>query len=348
VSREHVLKRALRLIGLPDNDRAQVCVVALRDCAGDIGRPPTSRDYEAWRLEQPNPDLLPKRGYIENTFGRWKTAIAWIDGGFAPDIRWRGNGSAGEQITTDEIARAINEWLTRMTAVETTTGLKLAHPNIQLRCAPGKIGLPACTSYVEWARNRQDARRRPLTRHVIRRHFGSWENAITAARKCGVIDADVDYLLRLALLSESELTQIAVRLVSEAVDDLGIGMQQKDFDAWRLARAENSNGERQRIAKTFASTRICAICRSWKAAIAMATGTPLRNVPGRGAPQIDRAEAIRALRLIGNALGVPPSPAQYEEERESHGERLPHDRTIAREFGSWAAALETAFGGATK
>lgn len=344
LSRLHVLKACLPSIGLPDNDRAQECINALRRCAEAIGATPTSREYEAWRLAQPDADFLPKRGYIENTFGGWNKATAWVGGTYAPDITWRGD-SNGEAYSKAEVVSSIHEWLSELTVVETKGGLALAHPAVEFKPRVNRIGAPPSAPFMRWARTRTDGCRHVSTFTAIQRHFSGWPEAVSAALAKGGIDDAVVLLIRLSLLSRDELARKSHQIISDAVNALGVGVTQGALDKWLDETDAERSGEERDLYRALRSSRILALHSSWPDAISEATGTPLDNIPFRGHRQIGDAALIEILRKLALSLGSAPTWTEYKRERADRRRELPHEGTFIRAFGKWEFALAAAFGG---
>ena len=153
---------AARLGSGPTNpERVQNALNALRVAMDDLGKPPSRRSYDEWRAGQPDPKSWPSSTAIRNSFGNsWAKAMDALGVSPAPDVLAR-RLLDRHGYSREEVIQAIQSCI-RDTAPR---------------------HLP-WDDYRAWAGEelKQGTKRRlPLSAAVIRKHFGSWGEALKAA-----------------------------------------------------------------------------------------------------------------------------------------------------------------------
>jgi len=155
--------RALQAPGTrgPRNAVRDHMTSALRLCEAEIGRFPSYRAYEAWRLEQPSPSDWPSGSSIARAFSSWSAMLDALAVAPAARPQTVKMMAIGGEFTRDELLEAIRR-----------CGREL-----------GKSPL-TFTDYRRWAqatRHDDGHERVPLTITPFMREFGSFSSAVTDA-----------------------------------------------------------------------------------------------------------------------------------------------------------------------
>lgn len=165
-----LLRLLLALGGGPRLDagvgRAYLALSAVATCAAETGQPPSPDDYQQWRASQDRPDEWPSVDFITRTFRqRWSPVIAALGLPLPATHRVRRASPHKGPYTANELADGLRAYIATL-------------PD----------GAPVRQdAYFRWARRRLTQPDAPdrlgLHPQPFIREFGSWMQAIAAARR---------------------------------------------------------------------------------------------------------------------------------------------------------------------
>lgn len=352
--RRFVLEAILRAFNrLPAESNQVGCIYALRECEESLGAIPSSRKYVTWRAAQDDQTGLPTKAEIEGAFGSWNAAKAALgEASHDPEIGWTGFGASGFKIEDEEYIQGIRLWFEEIgLKTHPRYGLTFVLPTALETRTARTLRAPSADAYCTWIFTGYDGDARFGASHSgFCERFGSWSNTLRIANEGGAHSAEVQELIRIALLDRRERLALIKPFVTRASKELGANFNGRQYDAWARDLASRSVSLEERVLLgAMTSFRIARYFPSWKHARAVLLGAAHPTAPVH---KPRNAQAM--LALVAEWASEQEGPLlrrdyiAWREARRAIGLGSPSPVTLRRRFGSWEAALALALIGESK
>lgn len=303
-------------------------VQAVRDCAEDVGRPPTITDFLAW---QRRPDVRERPGrrpgstwVFNRLFGGFPPAR--VAAGMVEDAPTAAHPTqlilrtANYRLTQDQILDDIRDVAARTTGHLTATVYD--HERMTIYRETKAEGRPRALAGVG----------------TVYRHFGNWRSAIAAAG----IGAERGKPRR-RMLGEQISDDDLLRAIADAHRATPGRLTINRYDLWRKQQITSNPALGDQWPSPLTIRRRYD---GWHAAIE-AAGIEVPREMARTRTQMSSDQLLQALRDADAATSGRLTMGRYRTWREDEAARaparlgvLPHDTTIRARFGGWKNAVK--------
>lgn len=292
-----------------EDGRLASALHAMERCAAATGVDrPSAAAYEKWRAESPEGLGAPTISQIRTIFrGKWALATEALPGVASPDV-------LAHRLTSPRI-------FTRLDCIDA------------LRRWHEQTGQMRENQYVAWSRAQRTADRTlhlPATGNVIRRHFDSWGDAMTAA---GVAYRSTNGVppVRFRPHRRNATRTELVEVLRAAHAEIGEPFTIQRYNAWRRRQAA-LDAERQQSSLSAGHRPVTRAFGSWHAAIAEALGEQHQAASEnrKRAKRFTQRDLVAAWWSCRTELGRTPSLNEYEHWR--------HGRAEATSYTDWPPA----------
>jgi hypothetical protein len=324
---------------------AEEIVTALRECADDLGGPPSFTTYVAWVQR---PDVAARRDRFPESHAPFRRVF----GGFPQALAAAGFGD--EQLVARSAATGEKRvhFHGRVHEDVLIEALKLVAK--RLGRSPRKAEYESERELIMQEALEEGRLASVPTISVFQKHWPRWADALSAAgldQPPVVISRD-GRVVRHGQLGPQTTDEEALGFLREACEARGFPLARTQYEAWRKDQLAQDRA-RRRLRKIPSSDSLRLRFGGWDAAQMRAFGSSaLAVVPaGTGERETSREEALTLLREACEACGYPLAMKTYDGWRlrkldQLHEEgvirRMPSSGTIAVRFGSWQQALALA------